>query len=192
MDKTINTSSSAFQSNISQGLLLAYKEAFAKMQNLYTKQSSQRSVITKLSFDPNQLKVELLSALANGQSNADKTKNQIELRYYLVDGATNQPISGVLASDAINLLNEQDMARYLNYEVVQQGYVEAMPRLGTGSSDQKLWVIAAVLGPLAVLFFVFWIIFWVYYKFINTSRGRMQSKSKARIINNESPDSVSQ
>lgn len=132
----------------------------------------------------------LASSLPNGYTNADKSKNQINLRYYLVDGSTGQPISAELAADAINLLSVQDLAQYLGQEVVQQGYIEAQPRVNPSSADEKLWIIAAVLGPILVLILIIWIIICVYYKCINTSKRRLNSKSKSRIINSESPDTV--
>lgn len=192
MDKAVNTSLQPFQDNITLGLLTAYKEAFSKFQNLLTIQNSRRSVLTTLKFDPNQLQIKLLSSLPNGKTNADRTKNQIDLRYNLIDGMSSQPISADLAADTINLLSDQELARILGYDVVQQGYVEAQPRTsGNDSSDQRLWIIAAVLGPLVVLFAVFWVIFLIYYKCINTQkRRRMTSKSKSQIIGTESPDSV--
>lgn len=191
MDKQVNTSTADFQSNITTGLLSAYKAAFVKIQNLFTIQNSRRSVLTTLRFDPNQLQIVLVSSQPNGKTNADRSKNQVDLRYYLVDGVTKQPISAELAADAINLLSLQEMARFLGQEVVQQGYVEAQPRANAAPTDDKLWIIAAVLGPLAVLFVVFWAIFWIYYKCINTQKRRLSSKSKSQIINSESPDSVS-
>lgn len=190
VDKSINASGTQFQANMSAGLLQAYKAAFLKVQNLFTYQNSRRSILTTLQFDPNQMQVNLVSSLPNGLTNADRSKNQVNLRYYLVDKISGQAISAELAADAINLLGVQELARILGQEVVQQGFVEAQPRVSSLGSDEKLWIIAAVLGPLAILFLVFWIIFCVYYKCINTQKRKMRSKSKARIINTESPNSV--
>lgn len=130
----------------------------------------------------------MASSLPNGQTNADKSKNFVNLRYYLLDG-NNQPISAELAADTINLLTDQEFAQYLGQEVVQKGQVELQPRQEMSGSNQQLWIIGAVLGPIAVLFAVFWIVLFLYYKCINP-RKRLESKSKSRIINSESPDSV--
>lgn len=190
MDKSVNTTTEQFQSNITLGLLAAYKAAFIKVQNLFTIQNNRRSVMTTLRFDPNQLKLVLTSSQPNGKTNPDKSKNQVDLRYYLIDGTTGQSISAELAADSINLLTSQELTRFLGQDVVEKGYVEAQPRASAGGSDDKLWIIAAVLGPLVALFVIFWVIFWIYYKCINTQKRRMMSKSNVQIIRTDSPDSV--
>lgn len=81
------------------------------------------------------------------------------------------------------------MAQYLNQEVENQGYVELKPREPV-AVDQKLWIIGAVLGPLALIFILFWIVLYIYYKCINPKKPLQDSKSK--ILKNESSPSSSQ
>ncbi|RNA31939.1 mucin-19-like isoform X3 [Brachionus plicatilis] len=110
------------------------------------------------------IEVNLVNVTITGDTNSDKTKNILQLRYYILSG--NELVSSEYAADSINLLSDQEMARYLDYEIQNQGYVEIKPRENV-QTDQKLWIIAAVLGPLLIFFILIWIILFVYYKCIN-------------------------
>jgi hypothetical protein len=183
VDKSVNVSSSIFQSAIQQALLQAYVTAFNKVSALFVRQSG-RTLQSRLL--PANLQVVLDSVLPTGLTTADKTKNIVELRYYLLNG--NQIVPAQLAADAISKLTPEDMTRILNVEVEEQGYVETQPRTAASTSSSQLWIIAAVLVPVFLLVVIFWVILFIYYKCVNPKRP-LASKSKSRII--ESPDTVS-
>jgi hypothetical protein len=81
------------------------------------------------------------------------------------------------------------MAQLLDQEIVDVGFVEKRPYAKPKVEDPKYWIIGAVLGPLAFLVFVFWLVAYIYYKCINPKRSR--DKRKAHILTEESANSVS-
>lgn len=121
-----------------------------------------------------------------GKTNPENTKNEVKLKYYVLND--NKVINGAFAADSINLISKQDMSRYLNNEIVEQGYVEKAPYKTDGEEDLRLWIIGAVLGPITFIVALFWIIAFVYYKCINPKRKL--DKKKGFRLNDESSDTV--
>jgi flagellar biosynthesis/type III secretory pathway M-ring protein FliF/YscJ len=74
------------------------------------------------------------------------------------------------------------MATILQYEVIEKAYMEKQPRVTT-TQNQQLWIIAAVLGPVAFLIIVFWITGFLYYKCISPKNP----KNAARKVNPNKP-----
>jgi enamine deaminase RidA (YjgF/YER057c/UK114 family) len=166
--KTTNLTTTDFSTNITNGLRVAYSTAFQKAYKVFFNQKS-RVVQTPPTFD--QIQLTLANINNTGQSSADNTKNLIRLRYYLT--TNNDFIQPEFAADSINLLSKQEMAQILGQEVDDNGYIENMPRSAV-VDDKKLWIIGAVLGPIALIIVVFWIIAFIYYKCINPKRSKLQ------------------
>lgn len=98
----------------------------------------------------------------------------------------NRLVQAEFASDSINLLSDQEMAQYLGYEVLTQGYAESKPPKTT-VADNRLWIIAAVICPVLFLIITFWCVAFIYFKCINPSKRF--KKHRARRLT-ESPSSV--
>jgi hypothetical protein len=81
------------------------------------------------------------------------------------------------------------MSKYFNYEVKEQGYIEKIPRVSS-IDEKKLWIIGAVLGPLVLLIFLFWIICFFYYKCVNPKKKIDNSKVKSKRLSDKSLSSV--
>ena len=73
------------------------------------------------------------------------------------------------------------MAAILQYEVVEKAYMEKEPRVTT-TQNQQLWIIAAVLGPVAFLIIVFWITGFIYYKCISPKNAKNTAKIPATKV----------
>ncbi|CAF0753312.1 unnamed protein product [Brachionus calyciflorus] len=184
VNRSIDVRSDVFRNEITNGLQKAYLAAFTKANNLFYNQNS-RQINSNPILNNKTIQINLVNVTLTGETNSDKTKNVVELRYYVL--SDNQVVSSEYAADSINLLSGQEMAQYLNQEVESQGYVEVKPRQVV-VSDQKLWIIATVLGPLLLIFLLFWVILFVYYKCINPRRakkleGKIDGTKVSDIVN---------
>ena len=156
---------------MTRGLRSAYADAFQKSYKVFANKNAFYQT-TPPTADQIQL---VLSSINNtGLVNVDNTKNLVSLRYYLM--TNNEVIQSDFAADAINLLSKQEMAQTLGQLVDEKGYVETRPRNAI-DYDQRLWIIGAVLGPLALIIVLLWIIAFVYYKCINPKRTKLQRMS---------------
>lgn len=117
----------------------------------------------------------MVEIINTGDINSDATKYILKLRYFIL--SNNQIVSSEYAADSINLLSDQEMARYLNQDIQNQGFVEVKPRQNV-ETDQKLWIIAAVLGPILIFIILLWIILFVYYKCINPRPNKRKTNSQ--------------
>jgi hypothetical protein len=167
-----------FLNNIIKGLKVCYATAFNRVGSLFINKKNQR--IGGTTIQPEDLDIVLANTVKTGRRNAENTKNVVNLRYFVVDKSENKIVEPKYAADSINQLNKQEMAELLKQEVETKGYVEIMPR-GSSTQDNQLWIIGAVLGPLAFLCIVFWIILFVYYKCINP-RTNQNAKTKPQIL----------
>lgn len=80
------------------------------------------------------------------------------------------------------------MSRFLKNEIVDIGYVEKKPYNQSEDEDLRLWIIGAVLGPIAALVILFWIIAFIYYKCINPKR-KLDTKTASRLRDDSSDTS---
>lgn len=174
--KSTNLATNEFSNNITLGLRIAYSLAFQKAYRVFFNLKS-RVVQQPPSFDQIQL---ILSNINNtGLATADNTKSLVKLRYYLT--SNNEIVQPEFAADSINLLTKQEMAQILGQEIDEKGYIETRPREAV-VDDKRLWIIGAVLGPIALIIIIFWLIAFIYYKCINPKRSKLQ-----RMIGSSTP-----
>ena len=183
MDSSIDITNETFRADIITGLKKAYVAALTKANLIFYQKTNNKQV---QSFE--NIKIVVDNIVLTGRTNPENTKNVVNLKYYILD-QNNVVLSPVFAADCINLLTKSDMGIYLKQEVEDQGRSEEMPRNYTASEDQKLWIIGAVLGPLALLIFLFWLIAFTYYKCIRPKNTK-DNKAGAKRLKNESPSSV--
>ena len=180
MNKNINVSTDTFRSNMTDGLKNAYVAAFNKVNLNFIDKAGRNT--------PNfaDIQINMTSITRTGRTNADNTKDFVNLRYFVLNN--NQIVPSDFASDSINLLTGQEMAQYLNQEVDDPGYIETRPRTQETQQDQRLWIIGAVLGPVAFLAIVFWLVAFIYYKCINPRKNK-DTKAQSKKLTKESPSS---
>ena len=183
---SISVSNASFRADVINGLKSAYVAAFTRASSIF----SQKLLINPTQSFEN-IKIMMDSISLTGITNPENTKNVVKLRYYIMD-QNNVTFTAVYAADAINLLTKSEMGIYMNQEVNDQGYAEDMPRTYSPDADQKLWIIGAVLGPLALLIFLFWLVAFIYYKCIRPKNNNKQDKAGAKRLKDESPFSVSE
>ncbi len=161
----------------------AYDAAFSKANTIFNQKSSQIK-------PPGNISISINSTTLTGRTNSENTKNVVQLKYYVTDLDNRQIFPAVYAADTINLLTSSEMGIYLNYEVDEQGYAEETPRVYSSNTDQKLWIIGAVLGPLTFLIILFWLVAFIYYKCIRPRNKKSKIMEKEKL-KNDSPSSVS-
>lgn len=177
----MNIQSDSFRLNITQSLTNAYIEAFQRSFTVFVNQKTRLHKTLRLN---NQVKINLVNITNTGKTNAQNTKYLVSLRYFVQNN--NRLVQAEFASDSINLLSGQEMAQYLGQEVLEQGYSEAKP-IKSIVQDNRLWIIAAVIVPVAFLIVTFWIVAFIYFKCINPTKH--SRKPRARRLT-ESPSSV--
>ncbi len=172
---------------MSLSLKNAYAFAFFKAQDLFYNKVS-RSVKPIVSND---IEIFIKDIFQSGFTNPENTKNIVDIRYCILNSTDLTIIPSDYSADSINLLDLQEMSKYFNYEVKEQGYIEKIPRI-SNIDDKKLWIIGAVLGPLIFLILLFWIICFFYYKCVTPKKNNnFDSKIKSKRLSNKSLDSVS-
>lgn len=154
----------------------AYTEAFRRTNALYYNQQLDIDI-------KKDIEINLVQIIDTGDLSPDASKKILQLRYYIV--SENQVVSSEYAADSINLLSDQEMARYLNQDIQNQGFVELKPRQNV-ETDKKLWIIAAVLGPILIFILLLWIILFVYYKCINPRPNKKKAITKENEETKES------
>ena len=178
----MDTQSNVFRSDLTRSLTDAYKSAFGRAKAIFFKQGSPNA-----NLNQNPL-VNIVDVVRTSRTNPENTKNEVNVKYYVTNN--NALVQPEFAADSINLLNDQEFAQYLKQEVVDQGYIESNPR-PANNEDKRLWIIAAVLGPLAFLIVLFWLIAFIYYKCINPRRPLIKSLKTTQAQRlKESPHSV--
>ena len=161
----------------------AYDAAFSKANTIFNQKRSQIK-------PPGNISISINNITLTGRTNSENTKNVVQLKYNITDLDNRQIFPAVYAADTINLLTSSEMGIYLNYEVDEQGYAEEAPRDYSSNTDQKLWIIGAVLGPLAFLIILFWLVAFIYYKCIRPRNKKSKIMEKEKL-KNDSPSSVS-
>ncbi len=178
MNITVDVLSSDFFTSIINSLKECYCQAFNRAMQLFVSKTKR---IHDTPIRPEDIDIVMNMTRRTGRRSADNSKELIELKYFVMN--KRNVVDSEYAADSINLLNKQEMAQIMRQEIDQQGYVEIKPR-DNPSGDQPLWIIGAVLGPLAFLCLSFWSILFVYYKCINP-RNRMNAKTKPQILKEE-------
>ena len=133
----------------------------------------------------NQVMVNWVNSLNTGKTNALNTKYVVNVIYYVQN--SNALVKADFAATSINLLSAQEMAQILGYEVVNQGYAQAIPLVTTSVTDNRLWIIGAVIGAIVFVIVLFWIVACFYYTCINP-RKNLKTPRARRLT--ESPSSV--
>jgi hypothetical protein len=166
VDNSLDVSRDEFKSNITKALINVYAQAFQKAYRVLF----QSTIQSRMTMPPSvsDLKINFSSITPTGDLNADSTKKNVELKYFLIQNNTIVPVE--YAHDALNLLNSQEIATVLQYEVIEKAYMEKSPRVQI-VVDQRLWIIGAVLGPIALIILVFWLTGFIYYKCISPRRA---------------------
>ena len=185
MNLAIDIYTSKFLADIVNSLKTCYATAFNRATSLFVNKV-KRIGGTGTFVTPDSIQIMLANTIKTGKRNAENTKDMINLRYYVINNGS--IVDADYAADSINLLDKQEMAQILNQEVETKGYVEVKPR-SISSQENQLWIIGAVLGPLAFLCILFWLILFFYYKCINP-RTNINSKTKPHVLK-EYPSSVS-
>ena len=182
VEKSINIYNDSFRSCIATGIKKAFNKAFTKANFIFNQKSNQMQ-------NPVNISVSINDITLTGRTNSENTKNIVQVKYSVIDLDNGQTFPAVYAADTINLLTAPEMGIYLNHEVDNQGFAENNPRVYSSNTDQKLWIIGAVLGPLAFLIILFWLIAFVYYKCIRprSNKGKIMEKEK---LKQDSPSSV--
>ena len=137
----VDVKSNNFSAFIQDGLRRAYTAAFLKSYSNFlnnNNQALQPSLVT------DGIDVNMVNISFTGDTNADKSKNQVLLTYYLADSATGSAVPAKLSADSINILSPQEMSSYLNQEIVDNGYVQSMPRTPASSTNRDLWIIGKI------------------------------------------------
>ena len=194
MDKSVDVTSAQFRANITSGLGRAYTDALMRVNSLFyqTRLDSTRALVDNMtnstgtattngtsssdvaapSSGGGAIQVLLHNIEKTSMSNAQNTKDLVNVTYLIATNGGSELVPSDYAADAINLLDEQEMALYLNHDVDELGYVGSMPRDSASSVNSYLWVIGAVIGPIAFLVIVFWIVCFVYYKCISPRNNK--------------------
>lgn len=154
-----------------------FVQAFQKAYRVLVPVLSQKNRAITIPTASN-MKVSLSQIIPTEEYNADSTKRNVRLVYYVLKD--NNAVSAEYAHDSINLLNSQEMAKTLQYEVVQIGEMEKN-QSNNVVTDQRLWIIGAVLGPVAFLLLIFWLIGFIYYRCINPRRANDPNATKVKI-----------
>ena len=160
----------------------AYNNAFSKSTLIFNQNSNQAQA-------PGNISILINNITLTGRTNSENTKNIVQVKYSVIDIDNGQTYPAVYAADTINLLTSSEMGIFLNYEVDNQGFAEDNPRVYSSNPDQKLWIIGAVLGPLAFLIILFWLIAFIYYKCIRPRNNKSKIMEKEKL-KQESPSSV--
>jgi hypothetical protein len=135
----------------------------------------------------NQVMVVLVNITNTGKTNALNTKYVVNVIYYVQNN--NALVKADFAATSINLLSGQEMAQFLGQEVINQGYAQSIPIVMTSVTDNRLWIIGAVIGAIVFVIVLFWIVACVYYTCINP-RKNLKTPRARRLT--ESPSSVSE
>ena len=139
---------------------------------------------------PNNINVNINRVILTGRMNSENSKNIVNLEYNVLDTDSGLTFPAMYSADIINLLSGPEMGIYLNQEVEEQGYVEDSPRVFSSATDKKLWIIGAVLGPIAILIGLFWLISFIYYKCVRPRNNKEKLVDRKRL-NEETSSSVS-
>lgn len=169
------------------GLRNAYFTAFAKAYSIFLNQKSRNLAEPS----KNEIQINIAGISKTGLTNPENTKKEVKLRYLVLNNQ--RVVDAAFAADSINLISRQEMAQFLysdqlNTEVVDIGYVEVQPYDTESPADPQYWIIGAVLGPIAFLVILFWLIAYLYYRCINPKRNF--KKQASRLNNETSPHSV--
>ena len=149
----------------------AFAVAFQKAYRVFNQTTNSNARIIQTPPKSEEIKVVMSDVKNTGQASSDNTKNLVRLRYYVTQN--DDLIQPDYAADSINLLTNQEMAQIIGQEVDEKGYIETRPRSPI-VDDKRLWIIAAVLGPLALIIVLFWLIAFIYYKCINPRKAQVQ------------------
>ena len=186
VEKSIDITTVEFKKNISISLKNAYINAFSKAQALFNNRVS-RSIKPIVSND---IEIYIKDIYQSGLTNPENTKNIVDIRYCILNSTDLTLIPSDYSADSINLLGLQEMSKYLNYEVKEQGYIEKIPRVSS-VDEKKLWIIGAVLGPLIFIILLFWFICFFYYKCVNPKKNKkFSSDVKSKRLSEKSLNSV--
>lgn len=186
VEKSIDITTVEFKKNISISLKNAFINAFSKAQDLFNNRVS-RSIQPIVSND---IEIYIKDIYQSGLTNPENTKNIVDIRYCILNSTDLTLIPSDYSADSINLLGLQEMSKYLNYEVKEQGYIEKIPRVSS-VDEKKLWIIGAVLGPLIFIILLFWFICFFYYKCVNPKKNKkFSSDVKSKRLSEKSLNSV--
>ncbi len=185
VNKSAEINNPGFRAIMMTGLQNAYLRAFSKAYSLFIYQKSRTLV------EPSLIKVNLVDIFKTGLFNAENTKQEVNLRYIVLNN--NRVLNSSFAADSINMLSIQEMAQdlnsdMLNTEIVERGFVEVMPYNKSPPAQPQYWIIGAVIGPIAFIVIAFWLIAYIYYRCINPKRNFKKQGSR---LEDESPENVS-
>ena len=183
VNKTTNISGDDFKANLITGLTAAYTLAFQRAFTVFINQKSRNYKSIGLN---NQVLVVPVNITNTGKTNALNTKYMVNVVYYVQNN--NALVKADFAATSINLLSGQEMAQFLNQEVVNQGYAQSVPIVATPVVDNRLWIIGAVIGAIVFVIVLFWIVACFYYTCINPKKNLKTPRAR-RLT--ESPSSVS-
>lgn len=177
------TSQIGDNTNISRGLRDAFLSAERRVLNVLSSMNSGSLTSQK------SVQVIVNNIISLNKLNSDNTKLQIQINYIII--RDNQELSADYVSDILNLLTKQDLYSFLGLEIVDNGFAEGNPRKVPVESD-NLWIIGAVIGPLAGIFILVWITGYVYYKCISPVRADDKSLLDKSNNTSKNDDSIQQ
>ncbi len=177
VNKSADINDPGFRTIMTAGLQNAYLSAFSKAYSVFINQKSRTLV------EPSLIKVNLVDILKTGVINPENTKQEVNLRYIVLNN--NRVLNSSFAADSINMLSIQEMAQalnsdMLNTEIIERGFVEVMPYNKSPPAQPQYWIIGAVLGPIVFIVIVFWLIAYIYYRCINPKRNFKKQGSRLK------------
>ncbi|XP_050410928.1 mucin-2 isoform X2 [Patella vulgata] len=147
---SVNISTDEFKDDMEINLLNAYIEAYKRQEEIdngvYEPLLRKKRMATS---DTGDLKLQILN-ISRIPDNSD-----IDVVYILQHNGEYVPAS--VASDRLNLFSEQELALRLGHVVSQIAKPYNAPVVSPVTEDKKLWIIGAVLGPIAFIFLI-WIV----------------------------------
>ena len=161
-----------FKNNITKGLVGVFTQAFQTAYRILVQTKVINSRLVQPPTEAN-LSVNISSINSMGDFSPDGTKKNVQIIYCLLNNNAIVPVE--YAHDSINLLSDQEVASILQYQIVEKAYMEKEPRV-TAVQDQRLWIIGAVLGPIALLILIFWLTGFLYYKCISPRSAKKNQK----------------
>ncbi|KAK6190993.1 hypothetical protein SNE40_002744 [Patella caerulea] len=147
---SVNISTDEFKNDMEMNLLNAYTQAYQRQEEIdngvYEPLLRKKRMATSNTGD---LKLQILN-ISRIPDNSD-----VDVVYILQQNGEYVPAS--VASDRLNLFSEQELALQLGYVVSLNAKPYNAPVVSPVTEDKKLWIIGAVLGPIAFIFLI-WII----------------------------------